>query len=480
MDSGNHAARSKRLTLGALAVYGSGTMVADSLGIGLGTLLLFYLTVVCGLSGSAAGIALGLILVVDSFVDPWVGSLSDNSQSRHGRRHPFMLAAAAPIAVGFGLLFSIPIGLTGMALFAYALAMLLVVRIGLSFFTVPYVALGAELSDDYAERSTIVAARVLFTVVAGLGAAYLAFGVFLSGQDGQLNRAAYTPYAWTIAGVAFAAAAVSTLGTLGSRGRLHAALPSQEKSRFLSELAEVFKNRSFNILFGGCLTLFVGLGVGGSLGLHTNTYFWRLQPAQILAVTLVSSVGTFLGVFIAAGLSRVLEKRAIALIGIGLIGVGQLVPTLLKVFGLITHTAELTTLIIFALATGIGAGCALIGFQSMMADAADEHEHLFGARREGLYFAGIGFSSKASSGLGAMIAGLILDLIHFPHGVSGAATTHLVVPPDTVLKLALIGGPGASVITALCIAILTLYKRGRREHEEIREALDSRRAAIAG
>ena len=70
---------------------------------------------------------------------------------------------------------------------------------------------------------------------------------------------------------------------------------------------------------------------------------------------------------------------------------------------------------------GIGASAALIGFQSMMADAADEHEILFGARREGLYFAGISLSAKASSGIGALIAGLVLDLIGFPHGLPPAA-----------------------------------------------------------
>src|SRR6185437_11617958 len=115
-----HVARGARLSFGALAVYGSGSMVSDTMAFGLNTLLLFYLTIVCGLSGSAAGIALGLTLVVDSCIDPLVGSLSDNSRSRHGRRHPFMLAAAIPTALAFGLLFSIPAGLTGIGLFAYA------------------------------------------------------------------------------------------------------------------------------------------------------------------------------------------------------------------------------------------------------------------------------------------------------------------------------------------------------------------------
>src|SRR5580693_6790145 len=112
----NHAERSGRLGFGMLAAYGSGALVADTTSFGLNTLLLFYLTIVCGLSGSAAGLALGIALVVDAFVDPFVGSLSDNSRSRHGRRHPFMIASVVPIVVAFGMLFSVPVGLHGIGL----------------------------------------------------------------------------------------------------------------------------------------------------------------------------------------------------------------------------------------------------------------------------------------------------------------------------------------------------------------------------
>ena len=188
-------------------------------------------------------------------------------------------------------------------------------------------------------------------------------------------------------------------------------------------------------------------------------------------------MGYFVGVFIAMAMTRFLEKRWIAMIGIGLIGVGQLVPAALKIAGLIPATAEVATLAAVAICTGIGASCSLIGFQSMMADAADEHEMLFSARREGLYFAGISFSAKASSGLGALLAGLVLDLIQFPHGLSSGAVVGAHITPGTVLRLGIVQGPGAAAITAIAVAVLILYRRGRREHEEVRKVLVARRAA---
>jgi len=474
----NHAERSGRLGLAALGAYGVGTMVQDVVQYGLNTLLLFYLTIVCGLSGSAAGLALGVALVADAFVDPLVGSLSDNSGSRHGRRHPWMAASAIPIALAFFMLFSIPAGTSGVALFAWSLVALLAVRVGLSGFTVPYIALGAELSDDYAERSVIVASRVLFSVLAPVVGAFLAFGLFMKGAGGQTHRDAYPPFALGCGAVVLLAAAVSTVGTLRSRGRLHAAPPARGAAlgRLFAEVAEVFRNPSFRVLFLACLILFVGLGAATSLTLHANTYFWRLSSAAILVITYSYAGGILVGVFIAGFLGRFLEKRTLALAGISLIGLSQLTPALLKVASVIPPASYLPVLMLSHGCLGLGSSFSLIGFQSMMADAADEHEHLFGARREGLYFAGISFSAKASSGVGALLAGLVLDIIGFPHGLGPGAVAAHAIPPDAIRNLGLLYGPGASLITAASVATLFGYRRGRADHARIRAALEQRRA----
>ena len=114
------AAAKPKLSFGNLAFYGAGSLVENATGPVL-ALSLFYLSAICGLTGSQAGFVAMLTLVVDSACDPLVGSMSDNSRSRHGRRHPFMLLSLLPIFVAFGLLFSVPLGLSGTALFVYAL-----------------------------------------------------------------------------------------------------------------------------------------------------------------------------------------------------------------------------------------------------------------------------------------------------------------------------------------------------------------------
>ena len=471
----NHAARSARLGLGTLGVYGSGALVENITTLIVGQLLLFYLTIVCGLSGTWAGLALGLTLIVDAIADPVIGSLSDNSRSRHGRRHPFMLASIVPIVVAVGLLFSAPVGLKGVALFAYATLTLFALRISISLFQVPYFAMGAELSDDYAERSTIVSARVVFTLIGQVAFPILAFGVFLA--RGQWDRPAYAPLAWTCGAIAVAAGLLATLGTLRDRGRLHTAASgtSFTPAKFLGEAGEVLRNGSFRSLFICCLVLFAGLGFAGALTLHANTFFWKFKPPALKTIGLVAPIGWLSGVFIAALLARRMEKRNIAMLGLALIGVAQVAPVPLRLAGLIGPPQALGTLIAATILGGFGGALSTISFQSMMADAADEHEYLFSARREGVYFAGITFSAKAASGLGLLIGGIALDLIGFPHGA--AAATAAAVPLATVVRLGITYGPGAALFTAVSVAVLIGFRLTRADHARILADLKSRRTA---
>src|SRR4030095_3525322 len=72
--------------------------VADGIkNTAIGTFLLFYLTPVCGLSGSLAGAAIAITLTVDAIADPLIGYISDNTRSRWGRRHPYLFGGALPL-----------------------------------------------------------------------------------------------------------------------------------------------------------------------------------------------------------------------------------------------------------------------------------------------------------------------------------------------------------------------------------------------
>jgi GPH family glycoside/pentoside/hexuronide:cation symporter len=126
---------------------------------------------------------------------------------------------------------------------------------------------------------------------------------------------------------------------------------------------------------------------------------------------------------------------------------------------------------------GLGIGLVIVALPAMMADAADEHELLFGARREGLYFAGLGFAGKAAAGLGQMAAGFALDALHFPK--TAAVAMGAGVPEHVQRLLILAWGPLAAVFGLMGLIALLPYAVTRQRHAEIAEALKARRAEAA-
>jgi GPH family glycoside/pentoside/hexuronide:cation symporter len=108
----------------------------------------------------------------------------------------------------------------------------------------------------------------------------------------------------------------------------------------------------------------------------------------------------------------------------------------------------------------------------MMADAADEHEHLFGRRREGLYFAGLGFANKAAVALGVFIAGRALDVIRFPADI--AKTPGAVLPPEVQTSLVWVWGPIPALVAVVSMVIFASYAITRTRHAVIAAELRTR------
>src|SRR5688572_30472012 len=96
---------SGRLPFNLKFAYGLGQLSEGLKNGALASFLLFYYSQVLGMTASVAASAAGTAVIVDGLVDPIIGSLSDHWKSRYGRRHPFMFAAAIPLAICFYLLF---------------------------------------------------------------------------------------------------------------------------------------------------------------------------------------------------------------------------------------------------------------------------------------------------------------------------------------------------------------------------------------
>ncbi len=462
-------------------LYGSGALIEGITTAALTYFLLFYLTAVCGLSGTLAGTAMFLGLMIDALVDPLIGLVSDNTRSSMGRRLPYLVFGTVPLAIAFALLFSIPAGATGMVLMFYATLCSMSVRVGQSVFNLPYVAVGAEVTEDYDERSSVATWRVSFSMLGTFLAIGLGLGYFMAGTGGLNNRPAYVPFAWACAALICLGGIGGAMATRSVLPRLHAAVPTQSAHgsalrQFVAELRDIFRNRSFVVLFVATLAFFVAQGMAGALAIYLNKYFWNLSTSGVQLVLIGATLGPLLGVPVYAVLSRRIEKKKLTIINFMIFVFGQMWPPLAHLAGLFPSNESLVTGILFcnALLAGSALVGAAIGAQSMMADAVDEHEHLFGVRREGLFFSGLAFGVKAASGLGGFLAGASLDLIHFPTEiVSKGGDVQLT--DDVIHHLGLIAGPVPALITLLAPLTLLAYTLSRQRHSIILQELEIRR-----
>ena len=472
------------LRVRAKIAYAAGAMLDGVATQAVNIFLFFYATAVCGLPAALVGVALAAGLVVDAVVDPLIGSFSDGLRSRYGRRLPFMAFGVPGTILFLALIFALPVGWSVPALFVWLTFLSIGLRTSISLFLLPYNAVGAELSDDYSERSSIAAWRWGFGMLGAVLTVALGFGVFLGGPEGLAQRSAYLPFALTLGLLVAVGAAVAmrALVRMPERQYPPASRVSGRDANLLRQVGELFRNRSFRALFAGALLLFTSAAIHSTLGIHANTYFWGMNPSQIQIVTLALFLGLLCGAPLATPMLRFMEKRTVLILGVLGLGSAFAMPPSLRLMGVLPQTAQppVALLAIVVFIGGALMATAAIAFASMMADAADEHEYLFGARREGLYFAGWAFASKAAGGFGSLVAGAALQLIGFPGGSTAhGSAAALRLSPETVRMIGAIYGPGTGLL-ALCAALICLfYRLDAKSHRRILDELAERRGREA-
>lgn len=133
---------------------------------GFATFLLLFYNQVVGIDAGLVGAAIMIALIADAFVDPVIGELTDRTNTRWGRRLPWLYAAPIPLALAWMMLWSPPEGSTAFVL-TWLIGWAIVVRSLVSMCEVPSVALVPELTSDYDERTVLMRYRFLLAGLAG-------------------------------------------------------------------------------------------------------------------------------------------------------------------------------------------------------------------------------------------------------------------------------------------------------------------------
>lgn len=465
----------RKISVSTKISHGIGAMALSAKDAAFINFVPFFYTQVVGLSGTLYGWAAFVGQLSDAITDPILGTLSDNTRSRWGRRHPYMVASIIPLVICFLLLFNPPAGWTGIALFLWLAGVAVALRTSLTIFVIPHMAFGAELSEDYEERSLIVSYRTLIAWLGGVALPALALVFIFSRKgadgDGRLIATNYDIYAWVSAAVVI----VVILWTVIFTRKEIPHLPQPGDKRALKLLDPVrdvisaLSNRNFRRLF--IVFLFIGAttGVVVTLGFYGNTYFWEFSATQVGLILSSSVIGVTIGFAILRPLTRRFEKKHIFM--------GAMI--VLVINGLWWYGARLINIlppngapVLFYLAVlnqVILSGAVMLQQTvsgSMVADIVDEHEVETGGRRDGVFFAALGFSAKIPTGLGQLAGGILIDVIGLGTGLQPGE-----VPDDVLWNLGLVTGPLVSLSLIVPIWLLISYDLDRRRHAELRAVI---------
>lgn len=470
-------------------LYGVGEIANASKTVLFGLFLLFFYTTVMGLPGTLVGVAAAIGLVWDAVIDPYIGHLSDRVRLRIGRRHTFMFVGAAAVGPTFWMLFSPPPGLSTGLLFAWLVATSLLVRLAHSIFVVPYHALGAELSRDYHERTSITGIRGACALLGTVATAGLSFVLFfpntVPGQDPKLHYAGYPAMGLSLGLVMSLAALISTLATLRFRPYLiHTAdvRPTREASMRRSratgglwaESIVALRNPSFRALFLSFSLTFLGIVINGTLAIHFLTYTVAIADSGALSAVQFAFYGSALaGIIVWLRIARLTEKRRLYVVATAATAVLMLAASALFGQGRLFGAGDVRPLLLGQALAGFFGSLFWVLPHSMLADIADSDALATQRRREGIFFGILSFGQQFATGFSVLLIGILLD---WYAGLIPGQATQL---PATAERIGLLFGALPAALLLASLFFMRGYRLDRRQLESIQCELATQRPTPA-
>ena len=436
--------------------------------------LLFFYSRVIGLDPLLASLAIGLALIIDSFTDPLMGTISDRTNSKYGRRHPFMFVSFLPIAIFYILLFTPKPDwdLSQTQLFWWMFISASMTRIGMTLFEVPHRSFGAEITKDYIERTKLFSWREMFAWTAGISNAFLAYNVFFKSTPeysyGQLNPDAYFPLALTGATVMVISILYSSFSTTKQIHNLSKWSGAISISQIFNELKIAISNKSFILFFLGSLTLSISWGLLNSLTLFINTDFLGLKGSQIGIFLYIYFGAAFLAFYITPKLVSKIGKRNFVLFCVFGVAIASPVAFISYNLGLTPEKGTTSLVLFLCLPLVFISTLSIAGNMTrdaMIGDIADEVDLQSGKRQEGVLYSAVSFVQKVNTAIGAITGGLTLWVLN----ITKETPTY-----DQAYSLFFVQGVIGPILLIIPIIFFYFYSLDINRHKEILRALKER------
>ncbi len=274
-----------RLPISTYFGYGVGQVGGQIMRDTPALLLPFYMTTMLGMEAALASIVVLIAKTWVFFADPTIGVISDRTETRWGRRRPFILGGGLLAGVSFFFLFYVPDFETQVALFIYMAVLYTVMNTGFSSFSVPYLTMASEMSNDPDERTTIISFRNTALNVGLLAGGALAPRLIAAGDT---PRAGYE----LMGGVLAAIILISTIWLFFGTAKAPQNIKSDDSPSLKEQIQVALENKPFVTLIGANILQYLSAGISYTGMLFFLTYYAGVDPFLIFPVVIILMAGS--------------------------------------------------------------------------------------------------------------------------------------------------------------------------------------------
>ncbi|MDT8285381.1 MAG: MFS transporter, partial [Thermovirgaceae bacterium] len=412
------------------------------------------------------GLAIGITRVWDAFLDPVMGAISDSTRSRFGRRKPYLLSGALVAGILFGLMWQVPLGLSATSYFIFLTVCLILFYTGFTVFTVPYHALGYEMTADYHDRTGVMSYRMLFNMVGNICAGWLLAATQHDIFDNMLQGARFVGPA---TGLIFILCGIAPVIFVKERFHQPAPTIGEKKLSIVISLLATLKDKAFQVFIALTILMLGGWTFATSIIVFINVSYvfpGDLKTSSILVGTMVvvQTVSAAVALPLATRLSRKFGKIGILKFSFSL----QFLHAFSAWF-LITPAYPYLQLVAYVFGAVANVTYYLM-LHSVTSDICDADELSNGTRREGMYGAVITWIQKLSVSVAIALVGVALVAAGFDQ-TEGAIQSY-----STGLSLRLIYCGIFFVIGVAGLLLLPRFKLTEKHVLEIQAILEQRKS----
>jgi GPH family glycoside/pentoside/hexuronide:cation symporter len=450
--------------------FGSGHLVNNLFPGALGVFSFFLLTTF-GIDPFLAGLLGGIPRIYDAITDPIMGYISDNTNSKWGRRRPYIFIGAITSGILFALLWQLYAENSETYNFWYFMIFSLLFLTGNTIYSTPLIALGYEMTSDYNERTKLMGFSQTVSQLAWMIVPWL--WVIIADPDLYPNQAVAIRNLSIWVGAA--CLLLGALPAIYCRELHHESITNRDTitlknlinnmKGLWSNMRMIANNAPFIKLCMATFLVFNGFQMVASFSFFIIVYYlfngsfenagnW---PAWFSTISAIATA--FLIIPIITWMSKKWGKRSAFIISTSLSIIGYI----MKWWGFNPENIWMIFLPIPFISFGLGGLFTLM--MSMTADVCDLDELTNGMpRKEGTYGAIYWWMVKLGQGLALVLGGLVLKLIGFEGGA--AIQTHETI---TSLRLADIIIP--SLTAGIAIIVMWNYDLDEQKMHEIKKKL---------